>query len=120
MRVNALIIWFALPSLASAGASDSWDVIANFNLTNSPSGVFTYGEGGTPGAFSLYSRVQPACPVTGIVCADNAGTQPLYSTVTWNGSGSNYSSLTIVQPPDLLRFDPQIRRKGFRPTQPTR
>jgi hypothetical protein len=70
-----------LQATITDGLGGSYDVIGNFNPANAPSGVFTYGSGGTPQTFVLMPNIYTVNCLgvsTGTVCMDNG--QPAYTT----------------------------------------
>lgn len=104
---SGLLMFLTLPA-SCAGAT--WDPAANFNAPNNPqaSSVFSYGAGGSPAAFVPLSHLILNCVGTPTYCEDNGNSVPTQSIVTWNGTGGVLSySITIVQPADMVRMDPQ-------------
>lgn len=87
----------------------TYDVVRDFNKSNAPGAVFTYGVGGLPGQFALMAKVVSSCDgVPGIVCVSNELQQPYWSGIVLNQSGALHAPLSIRQPTDLLRLDPQL------------
>jgi len=93
---------------ASAFGSTVYDVATNFNAPNNgaASSVFSYGVGGTPGAFAGIASTTLNCVGTPTYCFDSASF-PADSQATWNGTAGTLSYATIVQPNTMVRLDPQ-------------
>ena len=95
-------------SRSAASLPDTWNAVNDFNQTNAPGGVFTYGVGLLPGQFARMGTVVANTVGTPTTFISNGGSQPYVSFVLWNGMSTNTSDNTIRQPPNLLRMDPQL------------
>lgn len=110
LSTSLCLATLAMPVMSQAQvAKQTYDAVRDSNKTNAVGGVFTYGVGGFPGQFDLMTRVVADCESkNGVVCISNLGEQPYVSGVTINGSGALHSVFSILQPPHLLRLDPQL------------
>jgi hypothetical protein len=86
-----------------------WDPVLDFNAPNNlnASAVFSYGSGGSPGAFATLTTPVVDCIGTTTYCYNNGGAFPGAASVNWNGSGVTQSYLSIVQPVTFIDLDPE-------------
>lgn len=82
-------------SRSAASLPDTWNAVNDFNQTNAPGGVFTYGVGLLPGQFARMGTVVANTVGTPTTFISNGGSQPYVSFVLWNGMSTNTSDNTI-------------------------
>jgi hypothetical protein len=111
---------FTALAFAGCAMAATWDPALNFNAVSvnpvNASSVFSYGTGGTPGAFAAMGVAAANCinnttpgwnGAAPNFCYDNGAGFPGASTVVWNGSGGELDYYSIRDPSGVLAMDPQ-------------
>jgi len=109
MRVATTIGVILTALFVGTASAAVLDAAAAFNAPNNPNAnaLFSYGVGATPDTFAPLTRTRLNPVGTPTFELDNGLEQPTLSIVTWNGTGETITYLTIVQPPGVVRMDPQ-------------
>ena len=114
-----MVALWLLASLAGTARATMFDAVSDFDLGQNPSGPWSYliDSGSGP---QLMPRTWPGS-TPGLQGWDNAGTQPYWSGILKNTSGTTltYNGGNTVQPTDVLYLDPQYNRVIVRWTAPS-
>jgi hypothetical protein len=89
----------------------TYDVVRDFNQTNTPGALFTYGVGAVPAQFTPMAFVNSIFNgLRGWIEVNNGITSDyhLRSVVVFNGTGATQIFETVTQPTNLLRLDPEL------------
>jgi len=112
--MNHLTIRLAIPMLLliSGMQAATYNLVTNFNASDNPSAssTFSYGAGGTPGAFLLDNTMNLTCfsgyGTGGGACSSNGNAYPNVDSHVWNNTGSDVTIGTVIFRLTDITLDP--------------